>query len=387
MLNHGVVLIGTGVAPLVAASRFISKGIDCTILNPEADFFLENSELPFRPEYSRTTDLKQGTLESVVSLLQPDFPGAIESWSPFRSQAPGFHDPDTVHVRARTRVFLKSPKKEAQWEKIEELYLRAQEAGMPSQVLDGASAVHRFPGFSGAQSSHYRAVSISGMYDMDLIRYRNELVEYVRERLGPERILCGVSLSEWLETGIRVYHEQQMKTIKQPEGIVLFLTPRVNSWMRTALKSPLPTPSGIRLWEEWLIQSKEFLDPSVIGVWEDLIVFSDYEGAPPRDLVSRNILKVFKQSQILSWDKAASTLHLPYASSETLSDLSEFCENFLDWERFSIAGMIPRVLFEWDDLVQATKLGQNQSVVLVPGSDGPIDQVIAQSLQSIERWL
>ncbi|MCM0605214.1 MAG: hypothetical protein KA715_03930 [Xanthomonadaceae bacterium] len=393
MLNYGVVLVGTGVAPLIAASHFISKGILCTILNPEVDFFLENSELPFRPMHPRVSnlktqsqDLKAGSLESVAKLLQPEFPGAIESWSPLKSQTPGFHDPDTVHLRARTRLFLKSLKFEKEWDQIEELYLKAQDAGLNSQVLEGAKAVHRFPGFSGAQSNHYRAVSIGGLYDVDLIRYRNELVEYVRERLGPERILCGVSLSEWLDSGFRVYHDQQMKTIRSPEGVVLYWTPRMNSWIRCASQS-LPSPKGVRLWEEWLIQSREFLDPSVIGVWEDLIAFSDYEGSPPRDLVSRNLLKVFKPSTLLTWTKSSGfPLSLPYANSETLSSLSEFCEEFLHWERFSISGMVTRVLFEWDDLEQATLLGESDSIVLVPGSDGPLDQVVSQSLKSIARW-
>lgn len=393
MSNYGVVLVGTGVAPLVAASHFISKGILCTILNPEVDFFLENSELPFRPMHPRVSDLKiqsvnlkQTSIESVVKLLQPDFPGAIESWTPFKSQSPGFHDPDAVHVRARTRLFLKSPKNEKEWEQIEELYLKSQDEGLNSQVLEGAKAVHRFPGYSGNQSNHYRAVSIGGMYDLDLIRYRNELVEYVRERLGPERILCGVSLSEWFENGLRIYHDQQMKTIKSPVGIVLYWTPRLSSWVRGA-STQIPTPKGIRLWEEWLIQSREFLDPSVIGVWEDLIAFSDYEGSPPRDLVSRNLLKVFKPSHLQNWSKTSGyPLNLPYANSEALTTLTEFCEDFLNWERFSISGMIPRVLFEWDELEKATQLGQSDSVVLVPGSDGPLDQVVTQSLKSIVRW-
>ena len=382
--SPGVILIGTGIAPLVAASHLISSGTPCTILNPDSDFFLENSELPFRPQPG---NLATGSMEKVIQLLRPDFPGAIEPWSPFKSQAAGFHDPDAVHIRARTRLFLKSARSESNWERVEELYLKAQELGLQSQVLEGSTAVHRFPGYAGVPSNHFRGISISGMYDVDLVRYRNKLVEYVRERLGVEKILCSVSLSRWLDSGLMIYHDQQMKTIRAPSGIVIFCTPRMLGWMKDASRLAFPMPKGLRLWEEWLIQSKEFLDPTVIGVWEDLFAYSDYEGPPPRDRTPRSQLRVFKPSSVIHWSRSGGLpQHLPYASSETIGKLTEFCEDFLNWERFSISGMIPRVIIEWDDLAAATQIGNQKEIVFVPGSDGPLDQVVSQSLTAVSRW-
>ncbi len=47
--DSDVALFGTGVAPLVAANHLLVQGKSVLLLNPDWDFFLEDSELPLDP--------------------------------------------------------------------------------------------------------------------------------------------------------------------------------------------------------------------------------------------------------------------------------------------------------------------------------------------------
>ena len=83
-LKVDYLLVGTGAAPLLAAQRLLSRGDTVAILNPDPDFFLENSELPldlFSFE-SADTDLTRrfsnNLPEQVYRDLIPEFPGALE---------------------------------------------------------------------------------------------------------------------------------------------------------------------------------------------------------------------------------------------------------------------------------------------------------------------
>src|SRR5689334_19548939 len=100
--DSDVALLGTGVAPLIAATYLLQQGKTVLLLNPDWDFFLEDSELPLDPllhGLPHPQRLLQGSPERALQVLRPYFPGAIESWSPNSSEQPGFHDPTAPHVR------------------------------------------------------------------------------------------------------------------------------------------------------------------------------------------------------------------------------------------------------------------------------------------------
>src|ERR1700722_19873625 len=102
--DSDVALIGTGLAPLVAASHLISQGKSVLVLNPDFDFFLEDSEMELDPLLPLTTAsldpqrLKANLPEQVHAELRPFFPGAVESWAPGVPESAGFHDADAPHV-------------------------------------------------------------------------------------------------------------------------------------------------------------------------------------------------------------------------------------------------------------------------------------------------
>src|ERR1700756_1337407 len=110
--DSDVALIGTGLAPLVAASHLISQGKSVLVLNPDFDFFLEDSELPLdpmfplRPESLKPDRLVAQDAEHVLAELRPFFPGAVEAWSAGQTGSSGYHDQQAPHVRQRSRLWI-----------------------------------------------------------------------------------------------------------------------------------------------------------------------------------------------------------------------------------------------------------------------------------------
>ena len=89
-----VVLVGTGLAPLVAAQQLRSQGKEVLLLNPDYDFFREDSELcldPFWPirkehEILITDRILRSSPERAYEILKPFFPGSLELWKPQKKE-------------------------------------------------------------------------------------------------------------------------------------------------------------------------------------------------------------------------------------------------------------------------------------------------------------
>src|SRR6185437_1821498 len=231
-----VALIGTGLAPLVAASHLISQGKTVLVLNPEYDFFLEDSELPLDPMLSLagkalTPDqLRSQDAELVLRELRPPFPGAVESWNPLSPQGAaqeGFHDPEAPHVRQRVRLWIQ-PGPE-----IEDTYVGASDAGLNPKILEGLGAVKRFPGFGQAAegTDGFRGILLPKICDVDVSRYRNGVLEFVRERLGPTRFVVAAAQIEPMPGGLRYYSGGKPFTARIHEQVLVFWTPRMTSWV------------------------------------------------------------------------------------------------------------------------------------------------------------
>ena len=90
------------------------------------------------------------------------------------------------------------------WEELEDLYVEASDADLNPQILDGLPAARKFPGFS-SHIGNFRGLFIPKLCDVDTVRYRNGLLEFVRERLGPERVVCAVNQIELMPEGIRFH--------------------------------------------------------------------------------------------------------------------------------------------------------------------------------------
>lgn len=404
--TYDVALLGTGAAPLVAASYLMAQGKSVLLLNPDRDFFLEDSELPLDPIWPVSPDkdaaslnvkrtpgrLKRSTPEKVLEELRPDFPGAIELWAG-SPPGPGFHDALAPHVRSRARLWITSNESDREWpwELIEELYVEASDAGLKPQILEGVQASARFPGFS-KMSDGCRGLLIPKICDVDVVRYRNGLLEFVRERLGPEGVLCDASQVEPMPGGVRFHAGGSPRTARLAEGMLVFWTPRLSPWIAAQAKKAevrYDAPSGVRLWEQWSIVSRDSLDPGVIGVYRDMAVWAEVEGLPQPAVKPVDCLAVLRAGSLVPTDQMISPdfSGQSWASKQSFDALEELCHHFLKWDRFSVRSIKPRAIFEWENRAP-WELGRGENdyqVLIVPACDGPLTEVARHARQACSR--
>jgi hypothetical protein len=401
-----VALLGTGVASLVAASHLMAQGKSVLLLNPDWDFFLEDSELPLDPIWPVSPDkdvaslnvkrtpgrLKRSSPERVLEALRPDFPGAIELWSG-QSRGTGYHDLAAPHVRSRSRLWITSSERDRDWpwELLEELYVEASDAGLKPQMLEGLLAATKFPGLA-KPFGDCRGLLLPKICDVDVVRYRNGLLEFVRERLGPERVVCAASQIELMPGGIRFHANGVPRTARLNDGILVFWTPRMSPWVLAQAKKAEvepERPAGVRLWEQWSLASRERLDPSVIGVFRDMAVWAEVEGQPPLPEEGHiDSLAVLRAGALVPMDKLnAPESGQSWASAGSFGAVSELCHHFLKWDRFSVRSMKPRAIFEWEQRIpwRLSRYVDDQPIYVIPACDGPLAEVARNARSACER--
>ncbi len=387
--DSDVAILGTGVAPLVAANHLLLQGKSVLLLNPDGDFFLEDSELSLDPllqAVPKPESIYQNTPKQVLTTLRPDFPGAIEFWAP-HSELEGYHDPTAPHVRQRGRLWISSLEKDQfwNWEKLEDLYVGASDAGLNPQILEGIAATRRFPGLS-SHTGNYRGLYIPKLYDVDIVRYRNGLLEFVRERIDPERVICAVNQVERMPEGIRFYSKGTLNTAKLKEGMLVYWTPRMTPWVINQAKRaevPPQLPQGIRLWEQWYLNSRESLDPNTVGMFGDMAVWADYEGPP---LSHTNRLTVLRAGPLMPIHEINPPQgDLSWASADSFNALSILCHDFLKWDKFSVRSLRARAMFEWKSEESWLLSKTNPLIRVIPACDGPLVHVVRVARSSCDR--
>lgn len=401
-----VAIMGTGVAPLVAANMLQAHGKNVLLLNPDWDFFRENSELPLDPLWPISADtltpqhLKKNLSQQAVESLRPDFPGAVEYCpvsEPSKMNA-GVYDSEAPCVRSRSRLWIRSDRGLSDmvysryWDLIEDMFVEASDAGLHPQELEGLPAARRFPGYSGKTPDMLRGILLPSLCDVDVVRYRNGLLEYLRERMGAEKVVCSAVQIELLPDGLKYYSEGSLRKIRLDQGMLIFWTPALTSWIirQTNMRRALG-PTSVQIWEEWTLTSKDPLDPGVVGVYEDMIVWAEVEGALIKDPSRLTFLKVLRAGPIVD----AESMNMPvtgssWASGDSFNALSRLCHDFLKWDKFSVRSMQPRAVFQLDGDVRGKKLKISHGKLetsLVLGSDGPIVDVVSIARQVAEGYL
>lgn len=398
-LDSDLALFGTGIAPLIAARQLMEQGKSVIVLNPDRDFFLEDSELPLDPlspvtaETLRPDRVRKSDPDRVLQALRPGFPGAVEFAGGKESEG-GFRDPSAPYVRARTRLWLS----EAGLGALEDFYVEIADAGFNPQTIEGITAASRFPGGL-ARDDRLRGVLLPRLADVDVQRYRNGLLEFVRERLGPERVLCGTSQLEAMPGGIRFHADGGGATARLRGGLVSFWTPRLTSWnlgLLALLKDRargLPVPARIRLWEQWSLVSRHPVDPGVVGVIDDIAVWAEIEGSPAghgsAPFHRLAVLRSAGEASVARWGKPQGAGG--WASTESFSKLSDLFHGRFHWDYVTIRSMRPRAILEWEGDCPDPYLveGAATRVLFVPGSDGPLHEVVATAQAAasrVEEW-
>lgn len=383
--DSDVALVGTGVGPLVAASFLLSQGLSVLVLNPDHDFFLEDSELPIDPlwplderSFSRE-QIELSIAENALAELQPEFPGSIEYVD--GGQGKGYRDPSAPYVRKRSRLWMR-PSRDL--EALERYFLHADEVKLAPQILDGISAAKRFPGFN-AGEVEYKGLLVPKLGDVDVVRYRSGLLTFLKERLGPDRLHLSVSGFEAVPEGIRFRSTKGPHMAKIQLGTLVFWTPRLTSWVHSqasAFKEKQFWPHSARLWEQWMVNSREPIDRSTIGVFENMSVWADFEGSPETRTGELDRLAVLNPTLAISSEELVSARTLAdWGSYFSFSKLSRLFLEFMRWEKFTVRNLKPRVLMDWPnrDAIFVSSATEAPRVHVVAGADGFLPSVVRQA--------
>ena len=380
--DSDIAVLGTGIAPLIAATYLLSQGKSVLLLNPDRDFFLEDSELPldpFLPGMPSPSRIARSLPEQTLKTLRPDFPGAIEFWQPGVHNT-GYHDFAAPHVRSRGRLWISTA------EALERLYVEASDAGHNPQILDGLLASRRVS--SSPISNDFSGILIPKLCDVDVVRYRNGLLEFVRERLGPDHLISNADQIEWMPGGIRFHSKGTPCTARLRDGMLVFWTPKLTPWIINHAKQAevIPNlPQGVRLWEQWNLDIGKPLDPNTISIYNGMTLWNDFEG-PPHEESLLAILRPGPLIPLESFHSPESSLH--WASADSLSALSDLCHHFLKWEHLSIRAFKPRAVLEWTQEEPWLLCQTDPMIQVVPASDGPlvdIARVVRSACNKVQR--
>lgn len=361
-----LVLIGTGLAPLMVAVDLLSSGKRVMLLNPASDFFAENSELPFPLLRSMQPEAwLQADAAGAYELLSPFYPGAIELWTPHKeSLEQGFYDPLAPHLRSRQFLMLKEFPEDREVEEFERLGAALRKKGVPSKTHEGLAALKRFPGFSGkgVDLEAARALSIPQIYDLDLERYRQGVLELVWDRLGEESIFLDVNNLHFESDEIRFYSGGKLMNLRFEERVIAFWTPRIARQFQ-AFAHLVPKPKATTTLEQWDLISRDPVDPGVIGIYGDAFVWGNYQGAPSEDHRPTASSSQHSLSVLLHHDvqKPTDPSDLGFLSEASFIGLSKICKDFMKWDKYSVRSISPRLIFEWEE--------KDKGLFPIPGSD------------------
>ncbi len=394
------VLFGTGLAPLVAAKHFLLQGKSVILLNPDLDFFLEDSELPLDPLLHGKINAQrilENTIERAMEVIRPVYPGSIELWSS-PNEKEGYYDPSAPHLRQRGRLWISSfsnPHADWSWEQLEDLYVEASDAHLKPQILEGLPAIRRFPGVA-ANTDHFRGLFIPKLCDIEIARYRSGILEFIRERLPPDQLLCDVSQVEVVENGIRYHAQGAWKSVQPKESFLVFWTPRMTQWLTQQSKKlnfKLPRPKGIRVWEQWSLNSREQPAPATVGLFENMVVWADFDGLPrfssskwAHESPETSRLAVLRAGPLLAEGESDSQgSEQGWVSQDSLGALNHLCYDFLKWSQFSIRSLRAKAIFEWDARDGESLTEINPKFKIVRRCDGPLVQILRSVRSACEE--
>lgn len=390
-LKVDYLLVGTGAAPLLAAQRLMSRGDTVAILNPDPDFFLENSELPLdlfsfeSPNTDLTRRFSNNLPEQVYRDLIPEFPGALEmikqedessAQTPYRVESAPW-------IRARHRLWVAKNNSQRRMH-LENLYLRSLDLGWKPQWLEGVALAKRFPGFS----SHFQDgrnledwVGFMGpkFGDIDVSRYRTGLLEYVREKLGRENIHTSAHILNIDRKGVRFQGAQGLPSaIEVSNAVLYFWTPKLERSLQQNLEKYHPRSLSEfnqsvskQFWEEWDLLSRDAVNPYLVAHLGRIRIWAYGEGMPPSG--GWNRIKVMR--------KESSDALL---GEESFQDISKLIFDFMGWERFTVRSMAPRVFYRWNKTTPIEYDSDGVRSLVIPACDGPLHWIANQVRKAID---
>ncbi len=393
-MKHKVnyLLVGTGVAPLLAAQRLVNRGETVAILNPERDFFLENSEMSLDLLNFQTTNsdlsrrFSNNLPDQVYRDMVHEFPGAIEMWKEedeLKAVQP-FRVLSAPWVRQRHRLWAAS-ERSFRAERVESLYLRALDLGWKPQWLEGLSLARRFPGVSLKKFDQRNSEKWVGFLgprfgDVDVERYRIGLLEFVRERLGRRNLMTAAHILGMDTKGVRFQLASGLPlTIEVGRSMLFFWTPKLERFLGQMIQKydlrlvPVFQDAVVRQrWEEWEVLSRDPINSYVVGHFEGMRVWANGEGVPPPG--GWNQLKIMRREIVPG----------QFLSATSFNDLSGMLFRFMGWDRYSVRKVGVRIGYRWNQSQPMDLDADGLHAKIILACDGPIHWIAKQVRQAID---
>ncbi len=374
------VLVGTGIAPLLAASQLMHQGKSVLVLNPNTGFFKERSELPLDILFFENANSNLGlrfhnnSPEEVYRNLSPDFPGALEMWKPdsHRNRERNFVDDRAPWIRARNRLWVARRGTDAM-DRFENLYLRALDAGLRPQWMEGLSLAKHFPGFSAKDALDWVGFLGPALGDIDVERYQAALLSYLYERIGESSIRTSVTLHDIGSKGLSVqFPGSSAQWILPRTSVLFFWTPALMRFLCQKVSRFVPEGEQrfrkavkLQTWEEWQLLSRKPIACKVVAQWDRVRVWAQGAGAPPQG--GSNMLSVLVRSGPEG-----------VCSTQSLTELEALLFQFLGWDRFSVRSMVTRDFYRWNSLEGVDFETGPLRVQVLAGCDGPLHWIAKQ---------
>ena len=385
MNSVDTVLVGTGLAPLVTAIRCLQEGQSVALINPQRDYFLEDTELPLDVALSDGVffdQIQRESLDHLGEIVRRPFPGPVE-WLKGSESIPSG---DSVWLRARNRIrVLKRESTDegvSRVQALEELYLKLSEVGVKSQWLEGWSALSKFPGMNLSRANAHRREEFEryvGLWiprglDLALDRYRLGILEFLREKLDSNQLLLDCSQLTLGNGGVRLVSAGQVRQIRAEHAVLVYWTPALTHWVRSESKrlgvSPR-APQGIKPWEEWSVISRDPVALDHVGLFGGGVAWAQTAGQ----------LQV-----LLPGTPGVDSDHPEWVSAQSFESLLQLLQGLLGWERYSIRSMRSHVLWDWGDRPQRFKIPSGNSPTWVLSDAGhSVTQLIDRAWRIIDE--
>ena len=296
------------------------------LLNPLQDYFQENLDLGFDPDWPfSASGHPLSTFEEQATLLEEFFPGSL-SRSAIAKDSSTFSSKLSPHFLPKNHLFLKG-KDSGVWSEVEAAFVRNYDRLKPQQ-LTKSQGIRLFPGISRKLFTELDTAEISGAIlfpktgVLDLGPYRNGIYEFLRENHSHQ--IHTLSGPIQFQNDCVIYNTVDgPETVVVRKNVVIFWSPAISSWfdkMTNQLelsRSPLPERQTL---EEYRIVSKELIDSNTIGTHDHFSVWED-----------RSLLRVFRKAR-----------ESAVFSEESFLDLKNWISGFLMWDYFKIRAMNTR---------------------------------------------
>lgn len=345
------VLVGTGLSTLLSLKLILDQGGTAILLNPEREFFSENSELDFSPVF----ELEQRSFLSAENFRR------LQSEVVFEELSPHFPGPFNPLIKNRRLVWM-GKRGDPEWEQLELSSVQGFVEGAKVKERDLTELENVFPGLDG----RFRGYELGKYSEVDSASYREGLLQFLSQKYSGSLLLAGVGSIRFSGKSIRFFAEGKLQQVRIKKSMIVCWTPRLSPWIAREFQK---NSGRSALWEDWLIHTRAPVDPTMVvfleGFWirpqGDRICVSTMRRVPAQDT----------QRELFN--------------EESFSRLRKLCHYYFNWTSIRLREYRHRSLLKGADLWASGVMHSSKDEIPVQifcEADGYIGDVVERT-----KWL